>query len=92
MKKYILNMKYVYLMNLMCANYWYLMKWNILCDFIMRTITKLTFLIDRHDVITSNIANYIIYIYQNFQSNNFKMSIILLIILLWGFSCILMSF
>ena len=26
----------------------------------MRTITKLTFLIDRHDIITSNIANYII--------------------------------
>ena len=56
-------MKYVYLMNLMCTNYWYLIKWNILCDFIMRTIIKLTFLINRHDIITSNIANYIIYIY-----------------------------
>ena len=59
-------MKYVYLMNLMCTNYWYLMKWNILCDFIMRTITKLTFFIDRHDVITSTIVNYIIYI-SNFS-------------------------
>ena len=59
-------MKYVYLMNLMCTNYWYLMKWSILCDFIIRIITKLTFLIDRHDIITSNIANYIIYI-SNFS-------------------------
>ena len=60
-------MKYVYLMNLICTNYWYLIKWSILYDFIIKTITKLTFLIDRHDVITSNITNYIIYIYQNFQ-------------------------
>ena len=59
-------MKYVYLMNLMCTNYWYLMKWSILCDFIMRTITKLTFLIDWHDIIISNIANYIICI-SNFS-------------------------
>ena len=59
-------MKYVYLINLMCTNYWYLMKWSILYDFIMRTITKLTFLIDWHDIITSNIANYIICI-SNFS-------------------------
>ena len=46
--------------NVMCTNYWYLIKWSILYDFIMRTITKLTFFIDRHDIIISNITNYII--------------------------------
>ena len=47
-------------------------------------ITKFTFFIDPHNIITYNIANHniYIYIYQIIQQNKFKLSIILLIILL----------
>ena len=45
-------------------------------------ITKFTFFIYSHNIITYNIVNHIIYIYQIIQQNKFKLSIILLITLL----------
>ena len=55
-------------------------------------ITKFTFFIDPHNIITYNIVNHIIYIYQIIQQNKFKLSIILLITLLWGFFFIFYEF
>ena len=82
----------------LCDNLYKLLIFNKIKSFMKLdnecTITKFIFFINPHNIITSNIAYHIIYIYiyQILQQNKFKLFIILLITLLWGFSYIFMSF